>query len=374
MSEQLYTCPACQRTGFLARGLTAHECPTLGRRLSAQERLHACGHVSRPASLVNFAVGPAEPTDLPHAVINNITVVGRPPTGWSADIIIDEFATFPMSTTTTTLTGLFQADPQSLVEHPALAQLPPVRQDDPGTAEFLKLVEAAGEITEPIRVDEHGRLVDGRRRRLAAQLFGLPLPALRCKAEDAATLIFNNLAARRNLDKSTVLYFAWPLVEPLLLEARARRVECLKRGDKPPVVGTSDYGKLTTAEQVAKLFNVSRDTLFEVAKDREYFAAHPELAAEYEPRLLSGDITLGRARQGAAGKLSTAGQERAPVDVGNIIQSSLGALRQRFSKWANMPEDHRSAVAKELGKDAAQWPEEAQREVFAALKRSLKSA
>ena len=47
-TDTLYTCPSCQRSGFTARGLGAHECQALGRRLTPRERLAIAGHA--PAS------------------------------------------------------------------------------------------------------------------------------------------------------------------------------------------------------------------------------------------------------------------------------------------------------------------------------------
>lgn len=78
------------------------------------------------------------------------------------------------------------------------------------------------------------------------------------------------------------------------------------------------------------------------AKCLIYFEQDPALRDEWEPRVISGEMTWCEAVRGIAGHVATAGKNRAEPNYAVLVPQSLTTLKNGFSKWDSMPEETRT--------------------------------
>jgi hypothetical protein len=78
------------------------------------------------------------------------------------------------------------------------------------------------------------------------------------------------------------------------------------------------------------------------AKCLTYFDQDPALRDEWEPRVISGEMTWCEAVRGIAGHVATAGKNRAEPNYAILVPQSLTTLKNGFSKWDSMPEETRT--------------------------------
>ena len=276
------------------------------------------------------------------------------------------------------LPEVFLADPEGLVEHPALARLPAVREGDAGFQEFLGQVQAAGLITDPIQVDEHGRLVDGRRRRLAARVLGLPLPAVRCCSEHAHTIIINSMVARRQFAKNIAAYFAWPDIKPMLDEARRRWIERLRThnlsGGKHPISPSGEMApqkgeeRAKTPGQILALFGFDDHIQDEVENALKAFEPLPaSFRARIEAEMFAGDKSLAKARVAAGGFLSTAGRNDHLVGRHDHVVQLERGFRSVLFNWREANAEQRTAARTALRKLATDCTPEVRADFRSAI-------
>lgn len=286
-----------------------------------------------------------------------------------------------MSTPDTTPTPpeVFFADPSVLAEHPLLKGMPVVRRDEPETAGFIETIKTAGRIDVPILLDPEGRILDGRRRRLAASVLGLPLPARTVATGDAATVVLHSLAGRRNLTKGALAYLALPLLRPMIEEAQARRIAMLRRGDSP-VTNSVGYGAKNLTQVAAEL-GFSDELLRQAAKVRELLeddtvhewgedGAPATYRQHFEPVLFAGDIGLGGIIQAIAGKTATQGKARTTPAAREMFARDLEATKKRFAaKWEAIPPEERREITQEVAAAVTGWPEDVLRALLLRLKK-----
>lgn len=88
------------------------------------------------------------------------------------------------------------------------------------------------------------------------------------------------------------------------------------------------------------------------------FLDDPELRDEWEPRVLSGELTWCEARVGIAGQTTTKGKKRSAPDYSHLLRSSIVTLGNGFSKWTELPEEARSETVISLRKVISALPDE----------------
>lgn len=88
------------------------------------------------------------------------------------------------------------------------------------------------------------------------------------------------------------------------------------------------------------------------------FLDDPELRDEWEPRVLSGELTWCEARVGIAGQTTTKGKKRPAPDYSQLLRSSIVTLSNGFSKWADISEEARTETVVGLRKVISSLPEE----------------
>lgn len=88
------------------------------------------------------------------------------------------------------------------------------------------------------------------------------------------------------------------------------------------------------------------------------FLDDPELRDEWEPRVLSGELTWCEARVGIAGQTTTKGKKRTAPDYSHLLRSSIVTLGNGFSKWNDLPEEARSETVISLRKVISSLPDE----------------
>jgi hypothetical protein len=260
-------------------------------------------------------------------------------------------------------------DPSSLSIHPLLRQMPA-----PDSELLTSLANDIAErgIDDALIVDEKNRVMGGRLRLKAALAIELPeVPIVRRSSADAATIIVQSLLQRRHHSKSALAYLAFPFFAPMLDEARARRIRILQSGGK--VEHSTQNVLCCRAEDLARQAGVSRALFFQAAEVHKLFKKNAQWKEQFEPKILSGELSLGYAINGIAGQASTAGKSRGEVHQLELFGRTVSTLRIRFSKWDQIPAKNRTFIANEFADAIAEAPDEIQERILATLKKQKAS-
>ncbi len=259
-------------------------------------------------------------------------------------------------------------DPSSLSFHPLLKQLP--------APDSELLTSVANDIAErgiddALIVDEKNRVLSGRVRLKAALAIELPeVPIRRASSADAATIIVQALLQRAHYSKSGLAYLSFPFFAQMLEESRRRRVENLKQGPD----STQNVLSGRSAEDLARQAGVSRALFFQAAAVHKAFKKNAQWKAQFEPKILSGELSLGYAINGIAGQESTAGKSRGEVHQLELFGRTVSTLRIRFSKWDQIPQKNRTFIANEFAQAIADAPDEIQDRILATLEQRKAAA
>ena len=368
MSEQLFTCPACQRSGFTARGLKAHECRELGRRLTGRECLAIAGHGPAsdlpargtdapqvvPTPLVNFAVGVA-PAPAPE--FSREDREGRdvepPPFVPVAPFARQPLPSMEPTSETTPASPIVLRQPAELPDHPLLAHIPVWAPTEPEFQNLKASIIARG-VDYPVKLDSQGRVVDGRNRRNACRAAGLPVPTQTIPDDQVVALSLDSLGARRHVSKGAMAYLLGPLLQPAVEEARARQAAARFGADSgSPLSGRP---AAVTVESLAAGYGFGRTLLFQALELHEKFKGKPELRTQFEEKVVNGEYGLGAALQAIAGKLATEDKPRVVAPPEKLLSRVVTDLRNRFGAWKEMPEAKRHEVTAEFVAAASEWP------------------
>lgn len=253
-------------------------------------------------------------------------------------------------------------DPQSLSIHPLLRQMP---APDSETLTSLANDIAERGIDDALIVDEKNRVMSGRLRLKAALAIELPeVPIRRAASADAATIIVQSLLQRQHYSKSALAYLAFPFLAPMLEEARERQLGFLKQGDSR---SAQNALRERTAEGIALGAGISRRLFFQAAEVHKLFKKDAQWKEQFEPKILSGELSLGYAINGIAGQASTAGKSRGEVHQLELFGRTVSTLRIRFSKWDQIPAKNRTFIANEFAQAMADAPDEIQDRVIAII-------
>ena len=256
----------------------------------------------------------------------------------------------------------------SIAYHPMLESLPGLWADSsPELAGLVEDVEAHG-IHEPLIVvkdpdnTDFVLLIDGRHRLRAAQLGGIEsVPVIFRDEADAADIILSTLVHRRHYTKGALAYLTYPVIASQAAN---------RGGDKKSKFTQSTL--IPSVEELCAKLGFSREIYFQAKQIHGYFKANPSLRAEYEPRILTGEIGLGACAAGLAGKEATQGQKRTDRGPLDLIHDAFRSVQLRFEYWGQLDRTAQHAVTQEATETFLKLPAEVQESVLKALKGARK--
>lgn len=262
----------------------------------------------------------------------------------------------------------------SLVVHPA-TEVIPVR--DPESAEGRALRDSIADagILEPLKISK-GRIVDGRERWLHAKVLGREtVPCIEIPESDVHATIFDSIICRKHMPKVALAYLAFPSVEALLAESKARRLSNLRNSSSALESSrVNDRGNVRTAEDYAERLGIGRTTFFQVRNVVGHFAKSPELKEYFEPKIFSGEMGLGAVLQGIAGWTATKGQHRQEREQLVLWQDKIKGFcdPRKFAGWDKTTPEVRDHVRSELVKGIQEaWPADLRESILEELFGSL---
>lgn len=267
---------------------------------------------------------------------------------------------------TTTQPSTLTLNPRRLRPHPALALLPRIPVEPAEAQAFQADIEAQGLLV-PVLVDADHRLLDGQRRVEAASTLGFGEIECRVVGEhEAVRAILSGFIHRRHLTKSAVAYLSFPLIEPALEEARARKLACLRRGDEPRSAPVH-YGEELTAEGLANQLGIARRTFFYAADLHKRLAGHDELRAQVEEAIFVDGAGLGALIAGLAGKEATDGKPRPQIKQLALFTEGFRTLRNRFAYWTKFDATERKQALQSIRETVLDMPDDLRAELVAEL-------
>jgi hypothetical protein len=243
----------------------------------------------------------------------------------------------------------------ALADHPLLAHIPMWSREEPEFQALLDSIRDRG-LDYPVLIDAEHRIVDGRNRRNALALLGRPVECRVIDAGESASVVIASLCNRRHLSKGALAYLSAPLFEDVLSEAKERNFAMLKAGGESVAHSVRHAPKNT--QEVADLVGVGA-RLFDQALDlHRRFTKNPAQRAEFEPKILSGELGLGGCIQAIAGQDSTKGKEKKERGLDRLFSRAFKDLNVRFGKWGKLAEEQRAEVTVALVKTTDKWPDE----------------
>lgn len=253
---------------------------------------------------------------------------------------------------------IIQAATLSLTIHPLVEHLP-VRLPDSPEGRALRALIAENGVTDPIKISK-GRIVDGREVWLHAKALGLDtVPCLEVPAGDVATIVLGSILGRKHYSKSALAYLAFPLIDPVLAEAKKRKLANLKAGKISAERTLSGLSSATSAEELADQLALSRTFLFSARNIHGHFAKNEALKEHFESQILSGEMGLGAVLQGIAGWLATKHQSRPEREQLVFWAGKIKAFTdpRKFAGWAEADTETRTWVREHLARGIRDaWP------------------
>ena len=224
-------------------------------------------------------------------------------------------------------------------------------------------------IRQPLLVDSEMQILDGRRRWELALELGLEVEVTVC--EDSPMMaILGSLTQRRHMTKGQLAYTAYPLLRPALEEAKQRKLDALKQGDKVPVVDSIDYGR-GTVEDLARSLGFGRDLIFQAKQLHESCGSDDELRAQVEISLFHDGVGLGALLAGIAGRSATKGKERAPEQLFFGALKAYKAAATFTDRWSRLElysDTNLITTREELRLNFSKLPDEAVDEMESAIR------
>jgi hypothetical protein len=261
-------------------------------------------------------------------------------------------------------TKIEQRDPQDLRLHPLQKKY--IAEPDKESAEWVSFVDAqsaAGpEGIPPIFITDNGQIMEGGRRWRAAKQLGWP--EIGCQArpeEDAAALIVESLLGQRNLQRCVKVYIAITMLEEFVESAEHRRLLHLRNKVKTlekPL--SSNLTKPDSLRALAERFGTSHESVRRAKQVQEIFSNHPDIRAEWEPKLLSGEKNLWNvlsAVGGAGADQSKRGDGVAAAQL-EFWNSPFDGLKNALPAWTKLDEEKREAVLNDWRKTAKKLPQD----------------
>ncbi len=259
-------------------------------------------------------------------------------------------------------------DPAQLRPHPLKRTVPRPAAWLPGGESFNTLCDDMIErgVDLPLLVTADGFILDGEARWRAARQIGLAAVPVQVTDQDPAMLMLAALVHRRHLTKGALAYTAYPLLAPAHAEAKARRLENLRKGQCFPKTIESSSGK--SPAELAASIGISHDVFHQSARLHAAFEKSDKLRDQFEPAILAGEIGLGAALAGIAGQEATLDKARKDSTQLELFSSALVATRKRFTYWAEFDEVSRERARQDVIELVAAMPEDLREEFEAAIR------
>lgn len=282
--------------------------------------------------------------------------------------------------------------------HPVAAHLPRPDVQSPEYRALLGVIAETGTVPRAVSVCGF-RALDNLDILAAAKECGMiTIPTVEVAPHDAPIAAIADLVARKHWTKSQIAYLAFPLLQPILDAAKARRVANLKKGvtlQKSsqvvdfPDCALSALSGATTAERLADSLGISRRTLVHAAQIHRSFDApgdadfeDGELRAHFEPKILEQDenghsVGLGAVVAGIAGYKATRGVTVIPAPQLTLWEERIEKMLapSKFNGWDKLPADVRASAAKRFASEFFNVvPEEIQGAVLGAVKGARRAA
>lgn len=255
-------------------------------------------------------------------------------------------------------------DPQDLRLHPLQKKY--ITDPDKDSAEWLSFVDgmsAAGvDGIPPIFITPDGQIMEGGRRWRAAKQLGWP--EMQCQVrpvEDAGAIIVESLLGQRNMQRCVKVYIAIQLLEEFVESAEHRRLGHLRNKVKTlekPL--SSNLTKPDSLRALAEKFGVSHESVRRAKQVHDVFTKHPEVRAEWEPKLLSGDKNLWNVLSAVGG----AGADQSKREQGVVSaqmefwNAPFDGLKNALPAWAKMDDQRKQIVMTEWRKTAKKLPQD----------------
>lgn len=176
-------------------------------------------------------------------------------------------------------------DPQDLLLSPALKHFP----EPDWEGEEARAVRAGMKqridlgippLLEPILLDSAERVATDHGRTLlhSAKKWQLKTVPVHHLELDAHTLILHELTGRRQFTKNARAFLAYPQLKPAFEIAQKRRLDCLRKGQKPQCFSVVECSttEATSIEELAAILRIDRKTLFEAQKVHGYFEKYAD--------------------------------------------------------------------------------------------------
>lgn len=231
--------------------------------------------------------------------------------------------------------------PQDLKVHPDVGHLPAWAKESEEFQALVRDVDQRG-IDVPLMINERNQVIDGRHRLRAAQELGW-IEEMPCQVvPDSAlpAIVKASLCHRRHYPKGTLAYIFLPYWDQAVENGENRKKANVSRKSLHDTIGEM------TTEEVAEEFGISREVFFRASRLRVFFAENPDAKAEWEPRILSGEVGLEAPMRGIGGREATKGQPRAGYEHGQVKLWNEGfkTLHRAFNGWERFEADHKEEV------------------------------
>lgn len=287
-------------------------------------------------------------------------------------------------------------DPADLRPSPVLKHLPAPAKDSPEVCAMADTIAEHDGVMLPIPIDASNHILtdDGRLRWMGAKRMALTeVPVVVLAPVGAAVAAMSGLVHRAHYTKSALAYLAVSLMPEAFAQDKARRLECLKNGQKPVVHGV-DYGK--TWEELAQKFGISRALLgaakqvhSEFERDTRKYKFTVEggpddgatveqtLRDHFEPKILRQQVDSEHAEarplglggvMKALGSIRTTKGEKKRTDTQlALFTEGLGTLEKRFRYWGEFADEDRAAAAERVKAWIRSMPEDLRETVREAI-------
>jgi len=268
-------------------------------------------------------------------------------------------------------------DPAALKPHPLRARMPKRAKDSLAFKALTESIHTHG-VNEPLAITADGHIIDGLERWHASRDWQLEsIPCLVHADEDAPRLIVESLVARRQMQRGAAVYCVIPLMGEFFTNCENQRLQNLTKGknkgaaipknlqkaqcfSKPSDLVSEDLqaacAKLGVSDETLRqarrlwlLLNEHGADFLRTEMGKQgldlpgvaavEFQTHQRLALE--PRLLAGELGVGAALAGMAGKASTQGKER----VDNVNSTATFLAKFRDVKLNSLPRAIEMALA-----------------------------
>jgi hypothetical protein len=268
-------------------------------------------------------------------------------------------------------------DPNQLILHPLVKAHPGEWSDD--DPRFKALCDDIHEhgITDPIKITPTNQVADGRHRWRAARKLKLhQVPCQIVPEDQVKQIIRNSLIQRRHFSPGQLCYIFAEDMVPAFQESHRRMLAGIKVNPSLPEgrVGSEPI----TVEDWAELISVHPNTVRQGFAVYQAFQQHPDIKADWEPKILDphDPVGIGRAHAGIKGELSTQGKPKAPNTATrqlSLFQDVFENLNNRFTYWTTFDDHQKRQALAPMRTTVENMPDDLLQEFSRAIKSEIKN-